>query len=283
MERICTLILLCFCSSIFAQATNVKSKTTNYSLVSEENNKYEIVVTIPPYYDDSKNYKTLYYLDGWWLEDVVKGDYIILNRAGDVEDIILVGISVNGSYEEFTRQRTRDYTPTPYDMNLPFFLTVESGSFMIDSTNSGEADAFKLFLSDKVFPFVSTKYAVDKEDRGFIGHSFGGLFGIYDAMDKAPLFSKYIIISPALWWNKSLILYEKIESKLKNNNTKANMFICYGKSESISIVMTTNRLFEYFKKHKLDEVYKLKVYEDENHTSILPKSIYDGIEYFYKK
>jgi len=268
---------------MLAQGINVKSKTSKYSLVSEDKYEYEITVTKPPFYDESKKYKTLYYLDAWWLEDVVKGDYIILNRAGIVEDVILVGISVNGSYESFTKQRTRDYTPTPNNLDFPFLQTVESGSFLADATNSGKAEAFKLFLTDKVFPFILKAYAVDNDDRGLIGHSFGGLFGIYDAMDKEPLFSKYIIISPALWWNKSLLLYERIESKLKANTTKSNIFIGYGKSESVSIVIPTDRLYNYLRENKIAQKYRLEVYENDDHISILPKSIYDGIEHFYKK
>jgi predicted alpha/beta superfamily hydrolase len=103
-------------------------------------------------------------------------------------------------------------------------------------------------------------------------------------MDKEPLFNRHIIISPALWWNKSLKLYEKIENNLKTNKTKANIFICYGESENMSIVKSTNHLIEYFKKNMIDNLkYRFETYEKEDHTSLLPKSIYDGIEYFYKK
>jgi predicted alpha/beta superfamily hydrolase len=284
MVRICTLILICFSSSIFAQEFNTKSKTNKYKLVSEQKYEYEVIVTIPPYYDDSKNYKTLYYLDAWWLEDIVKGNYTLLNRTKAVEEIILVGISINGSSEEFTKQRTRDDTPTPYNMDFPFILPLESGSFIVDANNSGNSDSFKKFLKDKVFPFVSKEYAIDKNNRGFIGHSFGGLFGVYDSMDKEPLFNRHIIISPALWWNKSLKLYEKIENNLKTNKTIANIFICYGESENMSIVKSTNHLIKYFKKNMIDNLkYQFQTYEKEDHTSLLPKSIYDGIEYFYKK
>lgn len=276
--------MVCLSSALFAQEFNAKSITNSYRLVSEQNYEYEIIVTVPPYYDESKNYKTLYYLDAWWLEDIVKGSYTLLNRTKSVEEIILVGISIDGSSDAFTKQRTRDYTPTPYAMNFPFTIPLESGSLKVDATNSGDSDAFKVFLKDKVFPFVLSKYAVAENKRGFIGHSFGGLFGMYDAMDREPLFDRHIIISPALWWNKSELLYEKINDTLRTNKISANVFLCYGASETMSIVRSTNNLVEYFKANRMDDLkYRFEIYEKENHTSLLPESIYDGIEYFYKK
>ncbi|WP_034894757.1 alpha/beta hydrolase [Gillisia sp. Hel_I_29] len=284
MKKICALILLCSSSIIFAQEFNTKGKTYIHRLVSEKKYEYEVIVTIPPHYDDSKTYKTLYYLDAWWLEDIVKGNYTLLNRSKTVEDIVLVGISIDGSIDDFTKQRIRDYTPTPYNLNFPFILPLESGALIVDSTNSGNADNFKFFLKDKLFPFVSKKYAIDKKNRGFIGHSLGGLFGINDAMDKKPLFNKHIIISPALWYNKSIKLYEKIENDFKTSKTRANIFMCYGGSEGWSIVNSTDHLLEYFKLNKFDNLeYNFQIYEKEDHMSLLPKSIYDGIEFFYKK
>jgi predicted alpha/beta superfamily hydrolase len=275
---------MCLSNLIYGQDTNLQSKTYKHLLVSEQNIEYKIIVTLPPNYDNSKTYQTLYYLDAWWLEDIIKGNYNILNRVKAVEQIVLVGISIDGTPDQFTKQRTRDYTPTPYDMKFPFILPLEFGSFFVDSTNSGRSNLFKFFLKDKVFPFVSKKYSVDNNNKGFLGHSFGGLFGVYDAFDSTPLFDKHIIIAPALWWNKSLALYENMNHRFREINTKPNLFICYGETESITIVQTTDRLIKYFEDANFERLtYYFKVYENQDHVSLLPKSIYDGIKYFYKK
>jgi predicted alpha/beta superfamily hydrolase len=215
--------------------------------VSEEKNEYQILITLPPHYDASKSYATLYYLDAWWLEDIVKGTYNLLHRSKTVEEIILVGISIDGNELEFNQQRTRDYTPQPYDkdvMKFPMSIPLESGNFQITDENSGKSAAFITFIKDKVFPEISKNYSIKKEHKAFIGHSFGGLFGIYMAFDDVALFDNYIIISPALWWNKSQELYDKLATASQEDKREVNLFICYGELEGKSITNTTNRLVE---------------------------------------
>lgn len=278
------MILICVGYSLFAQKSNHKSKTFTHTLISEQNYEYKILVTTPLNYDKSKKYKTLYYLDAWWLEDIVKGNYTLLNITKLVEEIILVGISINGSPDEFTKQRTRDYTPTPYSMDFPFTIPMESESLLVDANNSGKAESFIRFLKSKVFPLISKEYSISSIEKGFIGHSFGGLFGMYDAMDKEPLFDKHIIIAPALWWNKSFELYKKIEENIITNKLNANIFICYGENESMSVSKSTNNLIEYINANEIDNIkYRFEIYNKDDHVSLLPKSIYDGIKYFYKK
>jgi len=285
--KIVILILVCYSNLIYGQNSNLKSETISHQLVSAENKEYEIIVTLPPNYDKSKTYPTLYYLDAWWLEDIVKGNNTLLYRSRITQKIILVGISTKGNELQFNEQRTLDYTPNPFDQDLmkfPLTIPIEPKALPIDSTNSGKSIEFRRFLKDKVFAFISENYPAHKYDKGIIGHSFGGLFAVHDAFSKAPLFQKHIIISPALWWNKSQQIYLNLDNNFKNSSNSANLFICYGEFESSSIKKFTDILLENFEEINSDRLkYHFEFYKNEDHVSILPKSIYSGINYFYKK
>jgi len=288
MEKV-FLLLLFFAgiNLLQAQEDTQHSQTFTHKMISEEHIEYIIKVTPPPNYDDSKVYPTLYYLDAWWLEDIVKGTYTLLNYSGAVKEVLLVGISIDGDELKFNERRTLDYTPAPYDldsMKFTFSIPLKPTPLLVTSDNSGAASTFRKFLSNKVFPEISKHYAVNQNDRALLGHSFGGLFGIYDMAERDHLFNSYIIISPSLWWNRSAKLYEKIAQTFKTRDTPINLFFCYGESENNGIVKWSNVLNDYLKSKEFSILsYEFVSYDKRDHTSVLPESIYDGIKYLYEK
>jgi predicted alpha/beta superfamily hydrolase len=60
--------------------------------ISSKKQHYVIKITFPPNYDIGNNYNVLYYLDAWFLSDVVTGSYNILNRYEYADDVVLIGI-----------------------------------------------------------------------------------------------------------------------------------------------------------------------------------------------
>ena len=93
------------------------SRTKIHELVSEENSSYNLRITLPNNYDHNKTYKTLYYLDAWWLSEIVAGSYAILQLSDKVEPIILIGITLDGNLKDWNIQRTLDFTPSAYDIS----------------------------------------------------------------------------------------------------------------------------------------------------------------------
>lgn len=288
MKTYFTIILfITLIGNSFAVQDNSTSKTFTHKLTSDEGIEYLIKVTTPPGYSEDKKYSTLYYLDAWWLEDLVKGTYNILNYSKNVETVILVGITITGNELKFNEQRTRDYTPTPYDidiMKFPFSIPLKTGPFKVTNENSGKSFSFRKFLKNKVFKEVIESYSTDQCNRAFLGHSFGGLFGIYELVKEDTFFTDYIIIAPALWWNKSNGLYEGLEKINKTKDWSANLYICYGDSNDLFIVKSTDKFISYLNSNNINGLkYKFIKYSDDDHVSVLPKAIYDGLEYLYQK
>ena len=122
MNRYLFFILLFTCLSatgIFGQKHSFDSNPpqTVIKEVRNENGKlYELIITLPPDYQPENEYIVLYYLDAWWLRDLVPGCYRIKNLsnktlANNMHEVILVGISSVGNETDWNRQRNMDYTP----------------------------------------------------------------------------------------------------------------------------------------------------------------------------
>tara|TARA_R110002049_G_scaffold309001_1_gene515664 strand:- start:53 stop:961 length:909 start_codon:yes stop_codon:yes gene_type:complete len=264
--------------------------------ISSENQDYLIKITFPPNYDNKRSYNVLYYLDAWFISDIVTGSYNVLNRSEYVEDIVLIGISIEGNEFDFNKQRVMDFTPTKYKLSKKFKALISKGIKPILKSGSGEnavlknsettggADNFIEFLSGKLFPFIEKEYSNLNKRKGLLGHSLGSLFGTYLIQKKPNLIDDYILISGPLFWNENEVLKEGLFDEFKKSSEFHQLFLSYGKLE---IKRTTesneklNTIIESLNKNNFN--YSLKAYEEANHNSILSRAIYDGLLFTYKK
>lgn len=280
---------------ILGQQLREKNQIDTHKISSEKQD-YEIKITLPPNYDEGNNYNVIYYLDAWFISDVVTGSYNILNRCEYVESVVLIGISIEGNEFEFNKQRIMDFTPTKYKMSDKMKALVSAGNYpiiksgaeenaaLMNSETTGGADEFIEFLSGKLFPFIESKYPNLKKRKGFLGHSLGGLFGTYLIQKKPTLIDDYILISGSLDWNENELLKEDLFDEFKNLTKLKQLYLTYGKSEierTTKSNETFNTIIENLEKDNLN--YIMKVYEEANHHSILSRAIYDGLLFIYKK
>lgn len=260
------------------EETEYGAKTIVHKMTSSEEKNYKLIITLPPEYNPKETYDVLYYLDAWWLSDLVRGSYGINLLANKIENLILVGISSIGDLDQWNLQRNMDFTPTPYDIEK-MKISMDTGPHPVNEKTTGGGEKFASFLEARIFDYVESNYNVEKETRGLIGHSFGGLFGFYTMVNHNELFKNYILISPAVWWNKSELIAVK---NLTMIDREANIFVVYGTDEAkflkSPIVNMKNMLSE---KSNLNVVFK--EYEGTNHHSVLAPGIYDGIKELYQK
>lgn len=97
--------------------------------------------------------------------------------------------------------RTRDYTPTAFAPPAGHFLE----NSPVDWQGSGGAEAFFDYVESTVIPLVEERYGVDPTERMIVGKSTGGLAATYALLERPGLFNKYLIISPAIWWDDWLL------------------------------------------------------------------------------
>lgn len=280
----------CFMLSVginYGQVLDYGSTSEQHIIEAGNNFKYKLRITLPVSYDKSKEYHVLYYTDAWWLSEVVQGSYALLDLTDNIEDIILVGISLEGNSLDWNTQRSLDFTPSNYDLEK---MRIELKSGMGDSgidlnaKTTGGADDFISFLERKVFKYVEGKYPNLKEGRGYIGHSFGGLFGTYVMMKRPDMFTHLVLISPSLWWNKSELMETDQFLKFKESQKDTKLFLTYGGAESNWITKSNKELDKILVALEKENLkYTLECYEKSNHNSILPRAIYDGLEFLYGK
>ena len=169
-------------------------------------NSRNLTIVYPPSYNlnSNKKYPILYLHDGnnmfdsstsyggvEWAFDKVAWQ---LMESELIDEIILVGISN-------TADREAEYTPT----------TVRG--------KGGLGPKYLDCLVDEIIPFIEDKLPIDKQSRGLLGSSYGGLITLLAAKYKPNIFSKYGIISPSLYWDKEWMIRNFDPCLLKNSRT----------------------------------------------------------------
>jgi uncharacterized protein len=136
--------------------------------------------------------------------------------------ILIVGIGYRDALkQEASARRTRDFTPT-----------VDPASNYLPADMTGGAARFLAFIRDELQPWVRTHYEVDPDDSAYIGHSFGGLFGLYVLLSEPAIFKRYGIGSPALTWDNYVIFDKEAAYARAHDDLAAKVFLSVGAYEN---------------------------------------------------
>jgi predicted alpha/beta superfamily hydrolase len=271
-------ILILFTTLTFAQ-TDTSRQTDNSKPfvlgVIEEiqstqlSEKRIINIYLPERYkqEDTTKYSVIYLLDGGANEDFIHivglvqfNNFSWINR---VPKSIVVGIA--------NVDRKRDFTyPTTIEADKKRFPT------------AGNSDKFIAFIEKELQPFIEKKYKANRS-KTIIGQSLAGLFATEVLLKKPNLFSKYIIISPSLWWDNGSLLHQVSDILQENFPQQTDIYIGVGKEgitpTDIPRVMEVdaNILAEKVKNTKSKSVH---VYFDylpqEDHATIAHQAVYNA-------
>ncbi len=281
--------------NIFGQETELGYKTENHKIYSQDNDEYILKVTFPRNYSSDKEYKTLYYLDAYWLTEITLGSYTILDLCNYVEDVVFVGISLNGSERDWHKQRDMDFTPSQFEnlglleglkkSNSDIKISIKTGGGNpLNKESTGGASLFLDFLENNIIKFVENKYPYLNKRRGLIGHSFGGLFGFYTLQNRPELFQDLLLISASLSWNSFELVDKSKFSKLTESKNEIKIYHSYGGEEIKGIRTSNNDISKVINELELENLnYKFEPFKNTNHHSVLSRAIYDGLLYLYKK
>lgn len=112
------------------------------------------------------------------------------------KSLMVVGIGYTTGRAFDIPSRTHDYTPPSESYPAP---TGEQTAF-------GGADYFHAFIADELASMLDKEFGINPNHRTLIGHSYGGLFGLYLLMARSESFDNYVIASPSIWWNDKSVL-----------------------------------------------------------------------------
>jgi len=212
----------------------------------------------------SAKYPVIYLLDGSADEDFIHivglVQYHSFEWINTIPKSIVVGIA--------TVDRRRDFTfPTSISSDKEAYST------------SGHSDKFISFLETELQPFIENEFKTTNS-KTIIGQSLGGLLSTEILLKKPTLFTKYIIISPSLWWDNGSLLLQDSELLKATFKQSTEVYIGVGK-EGLTPTKTprvmevdANLLAEKINSTKSKSV---KLYFDylpqENHATIMHQAV----------
>lgn len=280
-------ILICFCSiafgPVFAQTNNSKqqdkSKPFVLGVIDEIQStvlaeKRILNIYLPEGYNqnDAKKYPVIYLLDGSADEDFIHIVGLVQFNSfewiNQVPKSIVVGIA--------TVDRRRDFT---------FQTSIKDDAIKYPTT--GHSNQFISFIEKELQPYIEAKYH-SNTDKTIIGQSLGGLLASEILLTKPGLFSRYIIVSPSLWWNNGSLLNANVSSLNQTIKQQTDIYIGVGKEgltpTAIPRVMEVdaNLLVEKIRgiKSKLVKV-NYDYLPQEDHATIMHQAVLNAFKLLY--
>ncbi len=267
MKLLLLAIFLLFTTHIHAQETVTKPLTigeikTIHSGILKEDRVLNIY--IPPAYDKTKSYPVLYVLDGSMNEDFlhITGLVQFFNLMFNMPEFIIVGIA--------NIDRKRDFT-----------FHTELKDLKKKYPTTGHSQTFIKFIAEELQPFINKTYATNNT-RYLVGQSLGGLVATEILLKNSLLFTHYFIVSPSLWWDNESMLKQASALLAQQPDNDLYVYISAGKNEDKIMVREAEAIYDVLKKSgkkNLKTDYKLM--EDENHATILHRSIYEAFLKLY--
>jgi len=236
-----------------AQVLKVNSKILN-------EDRYALIHTPKDYGKKNNKYPVIYLLDGDTHLSHVSGvvEFLSLNKL--IPEMIVVAIT--------NTDRVRDFTPELKlkNDNLP---------------TAGGADNFRQFISQELMPVIEKNYRTEPY-KILIGHSFGGLFAVYDTFHSPNLFNATISISPTLWWNEK----SQINKAKKDLDKSApfNRFLYLSMAnERQQMQADVQELQSILKKQApVDFKWHFESFPNESHSSTHHLSTYNGLKQLFQ-
>ena len=265
MSRRIFLLFAAFAPFAFAQdfAPPAPQKLVLHSKILNEDRV--ILVRMPAAAQRGKDkYAVLYLTDGDGHINEIGSTIDFLVNNDRMPPLIVVGIT--------NTDRTRDLTPTRWDMKLP-------NGTVIPNPTSGGADKFLDFIQTELMPEIEKRYPTQPY-RVFAGHSLGGLLAIHALITRPNLFNAYIAVSPSLQWDDGKTLHQAQEFFAKQKEYHKTLYFSLANEGDTPNPMGAN--FEALQKTLSGDlpkgfVVKSDRYHDEDHGSTVLRAHYAGL------
>jgi predicted alpha/beta superfamily hydrolase len=235
-----------------------------YSNVLKQNRSVDVYLPKESEKDAAQRYETLYVLDGDGNTQIVVDIVTFMRQVGFIPPVIVVSVP-NVIDEHGVNSRDHDLTPT----------------VVADQQRSGGAADFLSFLKTELVPYVDQHYPTNHVHL-IHGHSYGGLFLMYALLHEPELFDGYLILDPAMWWDKHA-LDAAIDETLADAPTKGKAIYIAARSGRAFEGMGVSRIEPIFqRKASPDLHWQITQYPDESHGSLKLKGTYDALKFVFQ-
>lgn len=236
-----------------------------YSKVVED--RFQVSVALPKSYSTDRSYPVVYLTDSNLFFGLFSETSWLLQFGKEIPEIIVVAIGYPNEADHLLL-RERDLTPTK----------IES------SEESGGAENFLRFIIEELKPEIEARYSVDRNDCALAGDSYGGLFTLYSLFSNPNEFQRYIVGSPSLYWDKSMMFEYEGDFYSRCKHLSARVFLSAGQFEAIGeplhagMLSNTARMVEVlnsrnYRGFSLD----FHLFSNETHLSVIPATFSRGL------
>jgi predicted alpha/beta superfamily hydrolase len=239
---------------------------------------YELFVATPPGYRKSgHSYPVVYLLDADYSFALVRNVVQHFIERDNLPPLILVAVAYPGAAsnrETYRKNRTRDYTP----------VYAPDGGYGAEYQKvSGGGAKFRAFFAKELIPLIDRKFPTVPGDRTIIGHSYGGLFASFVLVTQSELFSRYIIVSPSLWYANRSTLSMADAAVAGGSNIRARAFFGVGEFENQpqnnrAMVDDLKEFVATLRSRQAPQLkLSMKIFEGETHNSVFPGAVTRGL------
>ena len=223
-----------------------------------------VLLSLPPRYaEDEKRYPVIYISDASESRLVLlRGIVDFLVELNLMPDAILVGI--------VHADRGSELAPPGLQVDDP-----AGGA----SERRWPDDRFLQFMKQELFPFIEARYRT-LPSRIYVGHSRGGVYGLYCLLREPQMFNAQIAIDPSLWWQDG-VLIEALQPFLKRRPDLEYTLLL---SESEEMQRENGAYFDRFNdvlRQKTNLLFRyefLRLPYGESHGSAILPTLYTGLQ-----
>ncbi|MGE6375963.1 alpha/beta hydrolase [Peribacillus muralis] len=204
---------------------------------------YEVCVSLPSSYDQTKKYRTIYMHDGGETAKQAANyiDHLIL--SGQIEPLIVIGIEPINRNDNYTPWAAPSLAPHHPDFG-------------------GKAQVYLHTLVTEIKPYIDAHYATNPEPShtAISGCSLGGLVSIFASYHYPEVFHQYISLSASFWYEdvlrylqgKKIVRQGKSYTKPTVNRQNHQLYLYVGELEGIYKETTQKHMVDYTKKAHLE-------------------------------
>lgn len=130
---------------------------------------------------------------------------------------------------------------------------------------------------------MQSDYNVDtlRSRRVIIGHSFGGLFGAYAFTKHNEVFGQYLLLSPSLFYDNSIILKYEQQKREAIKSKKQLVFIGLGSLEN-GLLPSSDLLYQRLVKFYPNTTSVFELIPGRGHMSSKDIDIENAISFYFK-
>jgi uncharacterized protein len=228
----------------------------------ELNENRTLNIYLPQGFHKDSSYPVIYLLDGSADEDFIHVAGLVqfynFPWVNVLPKSIVVGIA--------NVDRRRDFTfPTTIEKDRKDFPT------------TGGSEKFIRFIENELQPYINQSFKTNGNNM-IIGQSLGGLLATEVLLKKPELFSKYVIVSPSLWWDNESLL----KTKLSSIRNKLWVYIAVGNEGKI-MEDDAKALHELIKSKLTNGTVQFEYISNKHHGNIFHQAIANAFEFFGEK